>query len=322
MSIILKNSRWRGLAVFILLFGCLLITGCQGCRDEPASDPTKKDDQESKELEKKKPDFVTRTPVLLPGWFPKKLQEKTEKTEQPDLLDEAAIAEIESTATRFNRTKLGHWVEAQLPAIANNFNADGQLTTFSTTPDGQPVPIPSTDYFLNTTRPVSLAKEEWKILETSLFLPRRNAKAVSANVNYSFDRGTGGIPFVNLTQPTALLKPFQYHIVLLSERPDTYNYLKMTDSMQLRGQHLGNGDVVPPFYYLVPTIFEDPLPLPRHALNWTTIAYLIWDDYDPDKLSPDHQAALLDWLHFGGQLILSGPDCLDKLQNVTKRINE
>ncbi len=316
MSFFPQQSGWRWLAVFVLLFSCLLITGCRGCRDEPVDAQTQQDEDKKKELEKKKPDFVTRTPVLLPGWFPKADAKKVEK---PDPLDEAAVGiakfELENTAIRFNRTKLGHWVEAQLPAIANNFNADGQLTTFSTTLDGQPVPIPSTDYVLNSTRPVSLVKEEWKILETSLFLPRREGKTASANVNYVFDRGTGGIPYISLGQPTSLMKPFQYHIVLLSERPDTYNYLKLTDSIQLRGQHLGSGDVVPPFYYLVPSIFGDPLPLPRHSLNWTTIAYLIWDDFDPDKLSQDHQQALLDWLHFGGQLILSGPDCLDKLQN-------
>ena len=314
MSFFPQQSGWRSLAVCVLLFGCLLITGCRGCRDEPGDAQTQLDVDKKKELEKKKPDFVTRSPVLLPGWFPKEAPKNVVK---PDPLDEVASAraEIDNSNIRFNRTKLGHWVEAQLPAIANNFNADGQLTTFSTTLDGQPVPIPSTDYVLNSTRPVSLVKAEWKILETSLFLPRRDTKTASANVNYVFDRGTGGIPYISFGQPTSLMKPFQYHIVLLSERPDTYNYLKLIDSIQLRGQHLGSGDVVPPFYYLVPSMFGDPLPLPRHSLNWTTIAYLIWDDYDPDKLSQDHQAALLDWLHFGGQLILSGPDCLDKLQN-------
>ena len=41
---------------------------------------------------------------------------------------------------------------------------------------------------------------------------------------------------------------------------------------------------------------------------------MIWDDFDPAKLEEDHQKAILDWIHFGGQLIVSGPDSLDKLQ--------
>ena len=36
---------------------------------------------------------------------------------------------------------------------------------------------------------------------------------------------------------------------------------------------------------------------------------------NPDQLDAEQQQSLIDWLHFGGQLILSGPDCLDKLQS-------
>ena len=55
-----------------------------------------------------------------------------------------------------------------------------------------------------------------------------------------------------------------------------------------------------------------PLCLP--SLNaWTAIAYVLWDGMPVDKLTADQQRAMIDWLHWGGQLIISGPDSLDQL---------
>ena len=34
---------------------------------------------------------------------------------------------------------------------------------------------------------------------------------------------------------------------------------------------------------------------------------MLWDDLEPDRLSLDQRQALIDWLHWGGQLIVSGP---------------
>ena len=55
------------------------------------------------------------------------------------------------------------------------------------------------------------------------------------------------------------------------------------------------------------------LPLPSQALLWTSIACVLWDNVDAAALDSQQQQALLDWLHWGGQLILSGPDTLDAL---------
>ncbi len=50
-------------------------------------------------------------------------------------------------------------------------------------------------------------------------------------------------------------------------------------------------------------------------LYWTSIAYLLWDDFDPAQWDVDQQQALIDWLHWGGQIIVSGPDALEQLRN-------
>jgi hypothetical protein len=47
-------------------------------------------------------------------------------------------------------------------------------------------------------------------------------------------------------------------------------------------------------------------PLSGHPLTWTTISHVVWDGMPPDNLNPQQQQAMLDWLHWGGQLILVG----------------
>lgn len=296
----------------------LMITGCGGCTTAKPKTEEEIAAEAAKEKEKPKPNFETNTPVLLPGIYPapKADKEQTAASEDEDADEDLlakAIREGDSVI-RFNRVKLGHWYTASFQAIANNFNADGQLFAYSMDGMGRPVRIPATDYYFATSRPVALPQGEWKNFETSVFLPPRNKNAAGATVNFSMSRSESATAQISLPQSTLLLKPFQYHLVVLSTQSDGYAYLNLADPIRLAGQ-TGAGEVLDPFYVVVPTEPNRPLPLPRQSLNWTTVAYLIWDDWDPTTIDTDHQAAILDWIHFGGQLIVSGPDSLDKLQN-------
>ncbi len=43
-----------------------------------------------------------------------------------------------------------------------------------------------------------------------------------------------------------------------------------------------------------------------HPLTWSTISHVIWDGLAPDTLSVSQQQAMLDWLHWGGQIVITG----------------
>ena len=79
------------------------------------------------------------------------------------------------------------------------------------------------------------------------------------------------------------------------------------------------GGPVHPYYRVVPITVgpqvKSRVELPSYAMLWTGIAYVLWDEADPGKLNLMQQQALLDWLHWGGQLILSGPGTLGVLRN-------
>lgn len=310
-----KIDWLRILMVPLLALSILCVAGCNGCRDDSAAVAEKKKElEERKKKEKKKPDFENRTPVLLPAIFPSVEKEKADDATEEDEQVLAAKREMLALeAIRLNRMKLGHWATSYFQLIANNFNSQGELTAHNVNA-GKPVPVWNTDYFIETSRPVSLAKGEWKSLESSVYIPRRDIVKGQVNVDYLFNNSTTGLTIHGYTQPTSLMKAFQYHIVVLSNRSDSYKYLNSLDSVMIPDFDSGDGSI-PLFYYIIPSRRDYPVPLARQALNWTTIAYVLWDDFGPDQLDAEQQTAMLDWIHHGGQLILSGPDCLDKLQN-------
>jgi hypothetical protein len=60
------------------------------------------------------------------------------------------------------------------------------------------------------------------------------------------------------------------------------------------------------YYRLVLPLEPTKPAISSHPLTWTTISHVVWDGMPPDTLNPSQQQAMLDWLHWGGQLILVG----------------
>jgi hypothetical protein len=310
---------------YLLPIGLLLFAGLflynnfgNGWKDDSATSEQPAADGNDKKKKKPLPDFLTRTPVLLPGVFQKNVntQDELSKAVESDPT-ERLFSDPSNSALRLNRAKSGHWYSAHYPVVANHLNIDGELSTQTVLPTSQPVPVAHTRYWPVHKRPVALAKKEWKNLESSVFVPVRSdikMDAPSVLVSFSLNQRNATLNQASTIQPVAGMKEFQHHFVVLTDRPDDWSYLKTTDSFQLAGK-LGSGDLMPPVYHLVPSIPGDPVPLSRNVLEWTTIAYVLWDNLPENALDLDQQKALIDWLFHGGQLIISGPDCLDRLRN-------
>ena len=62
------------------------------------------------------------------------------------------------------------------------------------------------------------------------------------------------------------------------------------------------------YYRLVLPLEPDKPLVSSHPLTWTTISHVIWDGMSPDILTSPQQQAMLDWLHWGGQLTIIGID--------------
>lgn len=298
---LLVNPPWLMGALIWLTVICLFVggSGCSGCLKGKTTAKKKTQEEEDadalekrkKKKEKPKPDFETLKLQLVPG------DETTEKT---------------------NQVKLGHWIATRQLMRANNFDFNAEL--LSAAVDGQNVPldIEHTDFRFSSSRPAQLPKGQIKQFEAMCYVPRRDIKEnQSYLVSNQLRPARGGREVVMATEPLKSLADHTYQFVVLSSTPAAYAYLNLLDSVEAPiDDRDESSSGMTMFHYRIvkPKVIANKVGLPENALTWTSIAYLLWDDQDPAVFSQEQQTALIDWLHWGGQVIISGPNSLDKLK--------
>lgn len=265
----------------LLLLLIVTVPGCSGCRNEQ-----QQAEQESEEdKEKPKEDFEIERLFVQPS---------------------------DSVLSR-NAVKPGHYIATRQQMKANNFDFRAVLETTSVSSRGQPLPVDDTPYTMNMSRTAILPKGQVKTFESLYFIPRRTGGDQQA-VWLQSRLTRGGREFVNPSmQPTTRMPEFQYYFLALASDPDSYGYLQNLDTVELPKIDFLDEDKIQYYRVVLPRLGRDP-PVPSNALAWTTIACVLWDEVDPVVLDRDQQQALVDWLHWGGQLIVSGPDSLDLLR--------
>jgi hypothetical protein len=281
--------RWIGIGFLLGLLLCL--PGCGGCRQEPEREKTQEELEKEiierkKEAERKKPDFEANRLVSRPP------------------LGRSILG---------CGVKPGHWSCVALEdAKTNHFDFVGEMELSAIDREGNSLPLRATLFELAVCRDVALAKKQAKSFESALFVSPGD-RGVSAA--YQFNTGPGGRMVHEFPREPlmGLMPSWQYHFVVLARRPTAYAYLDQLHCV--RPPNSLAADNLAAAHYRVALIGADHRPpLPSHANQWTGIAYVLWDDASPAALDPAQQQAMLDWLHWGGQLILSGPDTLDMLQ--------
>jgi hypothetical protein len=270
----------------LLLAACLLFPGCGGCRF--SSSNTASDDGNVKtEGDSPKADFDVKPAVIYPGVF--------------------------KDESKNNRTKPGHWTMGSYRVKANNYDLNGRMTAAGMRGGSEEQPIFGTSFYSESVRPFSLSKGQEKNLELVIFIPHSPQVTPNSRIKFSLT-GSTGLEVVGGIENTIYLKPHQYHFLVLAAEQDKYRYLRALDCTQL--SILVDPDDISrssTFYHLVFPTPGEVLPLGPSALTWTTTAYVLWDNQDPDALTTAQQQALIDWLHFGGQLIISGPGSMGNL---------
>jgi hypothetical protein len=302
---------WPLVWLALLLCGLVALPGCGGCRgggatasakakkkDEKAKDVDEAEElikKRTKKLEKPKDDFEPLAVRMLPSNDP------SPSLKQPPVL-----------------VKPGHWVTVSEEAKTNNFDFAGQLSTFcEQQATNLPLEITDTTSRLWNWRPAILPKGQTKRIECIFFVPRRERLLGGVySVRSELHSLRGGRTEAFNTTVSPSLKPYEHLIVVLaanSVSPASYSHFDRL--LSVRMPQVEDRESEPLRYYFVfrPTVAKTA-PLPSHSLSWTTIAYVFWDDLDPGVLTAQQQQALVDWLHWGGQLIISGPSSLDKLK--------
>ncbi|MBN1851840.1 MAG: hypothetical protein JW829_03920, partial [Pirellulales bacterium] len=251
----------------------------------------------------------------------KKTAEALKKKKEKKPLEISQLAVEPHDEILLPMMKRGHWCVADQSMIANFESFVGDLELKIVDKEGAPIALDRTPFRMPSTRPVSLSKGRAKNIKTTFFAPTRgDTPSVATLLN---QHGSMGLDTQSRVKAN-LMPPYQYHFVVLAKNPARYTYVKTLDVISMPnggleesvaatdGSYLGDNDV---HYRVVLPNLEKHVPLPDHCLLWSTIAYVLWDDISPDRLSLDQRQAMVDWLHWGGQLIVSGPGSLDLLKN-------
>lgn len=294
----------------------IAMPGCSGCQKKLTAKQQKEQDEAKKKaaLAPKVDPFSTGKITPLPAEV-KVLKPIVTDPAELESEDEAKRKEEES---RFLANKLaqnfvkpGHWTGLVLPIRSNQVDIAGDLVASTIDTKTQELAeIENTLYKFSLTRPITLAKGQAKYIETLAFVPK-SLQSGAKRIRFRNELISGGRRAVYLDEPTTPLNSYQYFFLVVAANPDQYTFLRVsnfnslsTDADEDHGK----------FYQFVMPKFENELPLPIHAATWTNLAAVLWDEVDAKRVDAEQQKAMVDWLQWGGQLIINGPRTLDMLR--------
>jgi hypothetical protein len=237
--------------------------------------------------------------------------EAKRKTDDP--LVERLVVQPGEPKSEVQALKPGHWATGteRMQAVYQDFV--GEAETSVVNGRGESYPVDGTPLVLESTRPVTLSKGQPKEIATTFLAPQvaRAMQVRSELVERGFGRSLRSPPV-----PVTRMPSYQYYFVVLAKEPNRYTLVKTLDSVTVPWDgEAETDDTDDPLHYRVVSLpVERTVLLSDNPLTWTSIAYVLWDEVDPKLFTPEQARALVDWLHWGGQLVVSGPDSLDLLK--------
>lgn len=266
-----------------MMRGCFSLNPQQAEKDE--EEKAKSDKEKEKEKEKKN-DVDIRFPVIQP-------------------------AEAEAP---ISYAKPGHWATATQTMRANYRDFVGDSHSVIINSKKVPYPVTNTPFVLRGSRPVFLTKTRPKATENTIYLPQTD-QSIYLRVGLE-ERGIG-VPLPALETQITSMPSYQYHFVVLAKESSRYSFLKTLDSVSVPfGGETDYDEIERTVHYRVVTLdVQKSIPISDNSLTWSSIAYILWDEVDPQLFTPEQERALVDWIHWGGQLIISGPDSIDSLKD-------
>ena len=219
--------------------------------------------------------------------------------------------------------KPGHWFTASETIRANRADHRGvlrqsiELQPQSTTVDGFAIdtPPPNTGVAqerlrvqLVSERPAVLPQLRTKRFDSRLLagIPQSANRNANALLGGQFVSGTQAIALDTGQRPVSMLQSQEYFFIVLTKRPERFSSLQTADWIRPPIDDSQFNLDISINYRLVFPKSEGFLTLPETMFDWTSTAVVLWDDLDPSALTVEQTRAMLDWVHFGGRLIVNG----------------
>ena len=193
--------------------------------------------------------------------------------------------------------KANHWAMFGLELRANHSDYDGSLQS-------KPVGLLDQPNEVIYRRDARLIKGQQTRLTMPILLP-----TIPKELGFQLIRPDAIRQDEDWPASLKVLEPHQQLVmVLANEANDVYSrwaMMRSTIPLDLRKDDPIMLDRYRYYRMVLPLDTEKPL-LSPHPLTWTPISHIIWDAMPPERLGVGQQQAMLDWLHFGGQLVIVG----------------
>lgn len=193
--------------------------------------------------------------------------------------------------------KADHWSTLNLELRANYEDYNGLLQT-------APVRLRGVPQDVVYRRDARLTKAQRSRLGQQVMIP-----LVPSELNLELVRPDAIRPDEVWPATLRVLEPHQMLILFLTKGPND-GYALWNRYQALYPLTLDRADVQAAdrqrYYRLVLPLEPEKPPVSPHPLTWSTTSHVVWDGMPPDNLNPQQQQALLDWLHWGGQLTAVG----------------
>ncbi len=205
--------------------------------------------------------------------------------------------------------KSNHWNTLTLELRSNPVNYEGILQSASEVNGRPQIPLFQMSHAMLYRRDALLPKEQSVARSLQLMMP-----IVPKQLIFELTRPGAIRPDVGWEAIVQRMEPHQMLIPVLSPDPSVYNsWSKMQSTIPTSGDRDLNSLEKQRYYRLVLPQDPERVNLSPHPLTWTTTSHLVWDGFSTEALSRgplSQQQAILDWIHFGGQLIVvaAGPN--------------
>jgi hypothetical protein len=193
--------------------------------------------------------------------------------------------------------KANHWTMFGLEMRANHEDYQGSLQT-------RPVRLADQPHDMIYRRDASLIKGQVARLTMPVLMP-----TIPKELGFQLIRPDAIRQDEDWIAALRVLEPHQQMIVVLSKTSNDHfaRWSQFRATLPLIARRDDPLALDKQRYYrmVLPLDPEKPL-LSPHPLTWSPISHVIWDGLAPETLGVGQQQAMLDWLHWGGQLVVVG----------------
>ncbi len=193
--------------------------------------------------------------------------------------------------------KANHWSMIGLELRANHEDYEGTLQS-------RPVTLADQPHEVVYRRDARLIKGQRARLTLPVLLP-----AIPKEMGLQLIRPEAIRQDEEWMASLRVLEPHQQMVVVLSKAANDH-YLRWSQMRATLPASSRRDDVAAQekqrYYRMVLPLEPDKPLLSAHPLTWSPISHVIWDGLAPESLGVGQQQALVDWLHWGGQLVIVG----------------